>query len=140
MRLKYKREGLLQFLNDAHYNVEQMIDYNRIDVHSGDLHHELFNTGDGFIYYGEAAKWISDTYVSVFEAIGDIVEYEKSHFGEVHTDLSCPIQVANMLNYIMGYELLYEDIDIQFETEFVTIEALKELLEEIESMIAELEE
>jgi hypothetical protein len=140
MRLKYKREGLLQFLNDAHYNVEQMIDYNRIDVHSGDLHHELFNTGDGFIYYGVAAKWISDTYVSVFEAIGDIVEYERSNFGEVGTDLSCPIQVANMLNYIMGYELLYEDIDIQFETEFVTIEALKELLEEIESMIAELEE
>jgi len=42
----------------------------------------------------------------VFDAIGEIQDYEKSEFGEVTTDLSSPEDVANMLEYIIGTKVM----------------------------------
>ena len=74
-----------------------------------DLHNELFNTDYYYTYPGEAIKAFNK--ISVFDAIGVIVEYEKGEFGEVNTDFTNPCAVANMLYYIVGYELLYDLFD-----------------------------
>jgi len=79
--------------------------FNRVTEgqYSEDLHHELFN----MTYFGEFVNSIKalNTY-GTFDAIGKIVEYEKSNLGEVSTDLSDPDKVVNMLSYIIGEELL----------------------------------
>ena len=68
-----------------------------------DLHDHVFNEDYHYYYTSEA--------VDDLNAIGVIVEYEKGEFGEVNTDFTNPCAVANMLYYIVGYELLYDLFD-----------------------------
>ena len=74
-----------------------------------DLHNELFNTDYYYTSPGEAIKAFNK--ISVFDAIGVIVDYEKDNFGEVSTDFTDPCKVANMLYYIVGEEVLYDLFD-----------------------------
>ena len=79
------------------------------DGYSGyycDLHNEVFNTDYYIIGTYKAKKALSE--YDVFEAIEKVVTYEKDTFGEVHTDLSDPEELINMLYYIIGEEVLYE--------------------------------
>lgn len=69
-----------------------------------DLHNEVFNT-DYYVTGTAEAKDILDE--DVFDAIGRIYTYEKDNFGEIYTDLSNPIKIANMLFYIIGEEIMY---------------------------------
>ncbi|QEM41641.1 hypothetical protein [Enterococcus phage vB_EfaS_EF1c55] len=69
-----------------------------------DLHSEVFN-------YGVNADITDLEEYGVFDAIGEIQEYEGNNFGEIYTDLSSPSQVANMLYYIKSDEFLYETLD-----------------------------
>ena len=71
-----------------------------------DLHNELFNTDYYYTYPGEAIKAFNK--ISVFDAIGVIVKYEKDNFGEVDADFTSPCTVANMLYYIVGEEVLWD--------------------------------
>lgn len=75
-----------------------------VELHNIDLHHELFNMETFYIYTNDAIKDLED--YGTFQAIGEIVEYEKSRFGELSTDLSNPCDVANMLVYILGEEVV----------------------------------
>ena len=74
-----------------------------------DLHNELFNTDYHYIYTSDAVEALNE--IGVFDAIGIIVEYEKCNFGEVNTDFTSPCNVANMLYYIVGEEVLYDLFD-----------------------------
>ena len=74
-----------------------------------DLHNELFNT-DCYYVYTDHAKEVLNA-IGVFDAIGVIVEYEKDNFGEVNTDFTSPCDVANMLYYIVGEEVLCDLFD-----------------------------
>ena len=74
-----------------------------------DLHNELFITDYYYTYPGEAIKAFNK--ISVFDAIGVIVEYEKDNFGKVNTDFTDPCNVANMLYYIVGEEVLCDLFD-----------------------------
>ncbi|UQT00857.1 hypothetical protein [Enterococcus phage vB_OCPT_SDS2] len=60
-----------------------------------DLHAEIFN-------YGVNADVKDLEEYGVFNALGEIQEYEKDNFGEVLTDLGNASEVANMLYYILG--------------------------------------
>jgi hypothetical protein len=97
------------------YVLENAIDEleNRLDqdIIGADLHGYLFNEGDGIIYYADAEKWLKE--YGVFEAISEVVEYAKDNFGEVYTDIGNSCKVVNMLNYIKGYDLLYENEEIK---------------------------
>lgn len=75
---------------------------NGYDGYLCDLHHEVFNT-EYYIIGTHKAKQALTQY-GVFEAIEEIQEYEKMHFGEVYTELGNPERVANMLYYLKGYE------------------------------------
>ena len=45
----------------------------------------------------------------VFDAIGRIYTYERDTLGEVFTDLSDPVKIVNMLFYIIGEEIMYDN-------------------------------
>ena len=92
------KAAIIEALTDGEYN-----DY------YCDLHNELFNTDYYYTYPGEAIKAFNK--ISVFDAIGVIVKYEKDNFGDVNTDFTSPCEVANMLYYIVGEEVLYDLFD-----------------------------
>ena len=69
-----------------------------------DIHHEIFNTDYYIIGTYKAKEWINK--FGTFDVIGEIVDYETVHFGEVHTDCADPEKVANMFAYIKGQEIL----------------------------------
>ena len=71
-----------------------------------DLHSHLFNE-DYHYYCNNYAEAVLNE-IGVFDAIGVIVEYEKDNFGEVNTDFTSPCNVANMLYYIVGEEVLWD--------------------------------
>ena len=74
-----------------------------------DLHHELFNK-DYYIRGTDEAKKALKEY-DVSKAIEKVQIYETDNFGEVHTDLSNPEKLINMLYYIIGEEVLYKMMD-----------------------------
>lgn len=69
-----------------------------------DLHDEIFN-------YGVNADVKDLEEYGVFDAIGEIQEYEKENFGKVLTDLGNASAVADMLYYILGDKFLNETLE-----------------------------
>lgn len=73
-----------------------------------DLHNEVFNK-DYYVTGTVEAKNILGEGENIFNAIGRIYTYERDTFGEVFTDLSDPIKIVNMLFYIIGEEIMYNN-------------------------------
>ena len=73
-----------------------------------DLHNEVFNT-DYYVTGTVEAKNILGEGENIFNAIGRIYTYEKNTFGEIYTDFSNPIKIVNMLFYIIGEEIMYDN-------------------------------
>ena len=95
--------------NEAVNELKQhAIDYikdNEPTCYGCDLHNEIFNSDYYIIGRYQAEQWLVK-HIGVFNAIGEIKEYEESNFGEVNTDLSESEKVVNMLVYIAGEEIL----------------------------------
>ena len=72
--------------------------------YADDLHGYLYNETQHYIYYANAKEAVAE--IDVWECIGVVQKYEKDQFGEVYTPLSDACRVANMVVYIMGYELM----------------------------------
>ena len=73
-----------------------------------DWHHLCFNQDYYIIGTYQAKQWLKEHELDAFEAIGEVIEYEKDQFGETHTDISSAENVVNMLVYIYGEEVLNE--------------------------------
>ena len=73
-----------------------------------DLHNEVFNK-DYYVTGTAEAKNILGEGENIFNAIGRIYTYERDTFGEVFTDLSDPVKIVNMLFYIIGEEIMYNN-------------------------------
>ena len=71
---------------------------------AGDLHSYLYNEPQHYIYYADAKEAVAE--LDTWECVGAVQKYEQAQFGEVYTPLSDACRVANMVVYIMGYELL----------------------------------
>lgn len=71
-----------------------------------DLHDHVFNEDYHYCYTSEAEDDLNA--IGVFDAIGVIVKYAKDNFGEVDDDFTSPCNVANMLYYIVGEEVLWD--------------------------------
>lgn len=99
-------QEVYEYLLSNNVLFEDICDDWGVELHNIDLHHELFNMETFYIYTNDAIKDLED--YGTFQAIGEIVEYEKSRFGELSTDLSNPCDVANMLVYILGEEVVME--------------------------------
>ena len=98
------------------YIIQQLNDNVGIDQHICDLHHYLLNENYFIIGYYKAEQWLRKD--SIFNAIETIKDYEQSNFGKVSTDLSSSESVANMLAYILGEEILFENNTYQLFTRF----------------------
>ena len=71
---------------------------------AGDLHASLYSEPQHYIYYASAKEATAE--LDVWECIGAVQKYEQDQFGEVYTPLSDACRVADMVVYIMGYELM----------------------------------
>ena len=69
-----------------------------------DIHNHLYNETQHYIYYAHAKEAAAE--LDTWECIGAVQKYEQDHFGEVYTRLSDACHVADMVVYILGYELL----------------------------------
>ena len=98
------------------YIIDQLNDDVGLDQHISDLHHYLLNEDYFIIGYYKAEQWLRKD--SIFNAIETIKEYEQSNFGQVSTDLSNSENVANMLAYILGEQILYNNDTYQLFTRF----------------------
>ena len=98
------------------YIIQQLNDNVGIDQHICDLHHYLLNENYFIIGYYKAEQWLKKD--SIFNAIEIIKNYENDNFGQVSTDLSSSENVANMLAYILGEEILYNNDTYQLFTKF----------------------
>lgn len=105
------------------------------DGYIEDLHSTVFNSDYYIIGYYQAEEALKNSEYGVFGAIGKIVEYEKSNFGEVNTDFSDAEHVANMLYYIIGEETI-SDISCFYDyTGILGDNEKAELIQEISEMI-----
>ena len=68
-------------------------------------HHFLYNEDYFKTYSGDAEDFLGE---DVSDVIRAVKEYEEDNFGEVTTDFSDSVQVANMYAYIRGQELMDE--------------------------------
>tara|TARA_R100000353_G_scaffold164612_1_gene125436 strand:+ start:990 stop:1373 length:384 start_codon:yes stop_codon:yes gene_type:complete len=108
---------MYQLKNDVkEYIIDQLESDVGLDQNINDLHHYLLNEDYFIIGYYEAEKWLKKD--SIFNAIEKIKDYEQLNFGQVSTDLSNSESVANMLAYILGEEILYENDTYNLFTRF----------------------
>ena len=98
------------------YIIDQLESDVGLDQNINDLHHYLLNEDYFIIGYYEAEKWLKKD--SIFNAIDKIKEYEQFNFGQVTTDLGSSESVANMLAYILGEEILYNNDTYNLFTRF----------------------
>ena len=98
------------------YIIQQLNDDVGLDQHISDLHHYLLNEDYFIIGYYKAEQWLKKD--SIFNAIETIKDYEQSNFGKVSTDLSSSVNVANMLAYILGEEILFNNDTYQLLNRF----------------------
>lgn len=110
--------------------LENLIGYEN-NTCTADLHNELYNSDARYVYYATAKEATAE--LDVWECIGVVQTYEKEQFGEVHTKLSDACKVANMIIYIMGYELLQSIYGntVYFNEKWdekLTVDDLKEML------------
>ena len=92
------KAAIIESLTDGEYN-----------GYYCDLHNCLFNEDYHYCYTSEAEDDLNA--IGVFNAISVIVKYETEEFGVVNTDFTSPCNVANMLYYIVGEEVLYDLFD-----------------------------
>ena len=98
------------------YIIQQLNDEVGLDNDVSDLHHYLLNEDYFIIGSYRAEQWLKKD--SIFNAIEKIKDYEQSNFGQVSTDFSSSEKVANMLAYILGEEILYNNDTYQLFTRF----------------------
>lgn len=118
-------------------NLEELINDKREDIYPSDLHHELFNM-DYFVIYTSDAIDELERY-GVFNAINDVAEWQQDNFGEVnHKDLTEPVQLMNMLTYIIGSDALNECKTLQKaldDDEQLSIAQLKAIKKELVALV-----
>jgi len=100
------------------YIIDQLESDVGLDQHICDLHHYLLNEDYFIIGTWKAEQWLKKDDSSIFEAIETIREYEQSNFGQVSTDLSNSENVAHMLAYILGEQILFNNNTYNLFTRF----------------------
>ena len=115
------------------YIIDQLESDVGLNQHISDLHHYLLNEDYFIIGYDQAEQWLKKD--SIFNAIDKIKEYEESNFGQISTDLSSSESVANMLAYILGEEILFNNdtynLFTKFSNEYLTEDKKNLLIESL---------
>ena len=105
MSLDAKRKEILEYAEDK---LAEIREYNPDMLQEPvDVHNEIFNTDYFIIDRYEAIQWLGE---DVFSCIATVRDYEKQNYGQSHIDISNPQYVVNMYVYVVGEELLYEEL------------------------------
>lgn len=73
-------------------------------VYGCDLHNELFNSSEEYIYYADAEKDLEE--VGSWTCIDKVISYHNDNYGEFKPNSIDPCYFANMMVYIIGEGLL----------------------------------
>lgn len=90
-------------------------------VSTADMHHEVYNRDNTYIYYEDAKRDLEQ--IGTFLAIRTVMDYEQSNFGQTAPaeKYGNPCWVANMVVYILGEALIYhlfgDDEDFQTDSD-----------------------
>jgi hypothetical protein len=93
-----------------------------------DFHHKLFNENHYFSYTSFCNDFINSQFDNAFNAIDIVKDYEESNFGTFNTTIDA-FNIANMLMYIIGEDLIYNVLNIDDDT------TAKEILNNIEELL-----
>lgn len=103
-----------------------------------DFHNEVFNMS----YYVDSDREAMTHFRNandVFWAIDKVRQYENDMYGEYYTDYTSPMKVVNMLSYIAGDEIFYNEMEswdvINDETDNGVI--TEELLKRVDRLFTE---
>lgn len=79
-----------------------------------DLHQDCFNSDYYIIGYYQASQWLKQHNIDPFEAVADVINWERENLGEVYLkpeEINSE-SIVNKLVYAYGEELLQEfDLD-----------------------------
>lgn len=115
IELKQHIIDIIDLLND---------DTNDDETDFSELHQHAFNDGYYIIGYYQAEQWLKRHDISAFEAIDEVVQYEKDNFGEVTTPINSEA-IVNMYVYIKGEEIINSlDVDLSNTSKAEIINAL----------------
>lgn len=98
------KQALKSIVNNAIGGIQSIQPDN---TYGCDLHNELFNMGYFVTYHFQAKQWLKDCKIDPFEAVDEVVQYEKDNFGEVNTEMTAKT-IVNMYAYIAGECILAE--------------------------------
>lgn len=102
MNLETIKQELQEYINDEKSN------YNDVDIN--DLHYHLFNEDYYIIGYYKAEQWLKKHNINIFQGISFVQDYEREMFGnDGMRNYDNAESLVNMIVYIIGEELLYEN-------------------------------
>ena len=120
----------------VNFTTDKCNDLKGSSIYGCDLHNEIFNTDYFIIGYHESEKWLNAN-GGVFNAIGEIKEYEEDNFGALSTDISSSEKVINMYVYILGEMILGESEHLRgCWDNYLTDEDFDCIIEDLKSLIA----
>tara|TARA_R100000152_G_C6619805_1_gene70904 strand:- start:18 stop:422 length:405 start_codon:yes stop_codon:yes gene_type:complete len=112
MTLTKHREDVKEYiLNQLKDELQYGDDEEVMNCDGAELPDRFLNENYFIIGTLKAKQWLG---AEAFEAIETIQEYEQDNFGETFTDVSDPEKVANMLSYVLGYEILNDSEALSF--------------------------
>lgn len=104
--LEEKRREIKEFLFERLKEIQEYEDISLDNKH--ELHRQIFNTDYYIVGRYQAKQWLG---ADVFDCIETIEEYEKDNFGQRYTNITDPERVVNMYVYIIGEELMEDQIN-----------------------------
>lgn len=104
-------------------------------VYGCDLHGELFNSDQYYIYYSDAVKALDE--VGMWDCIECVMTYHVENFGEFEPKNVNPYFFANMMIYLIGEALLIHSEHLNHECwdRRLTNEDLEIIEDEIQSYL-----
>ena len=115
------------------HTISKLLELQENSTNKEDLHFYIANEDYYVVYYYDAEKFIVDAFGSAFDAIAYVVDYENDNFGEVSTDVTNSVSVANMVMYIACEELL-NDCDLSDYDNSMTEENIQDLIDQLNEL------
>ena len=98
-------EELLQYVKDNASNY---------DCLEEDLHHELFNSDYYLIGYYKCEQWLKKHFVSAFDGIAFVQDYERENFGDDAVRIYDNAEkLVNMIVYILSENIVPQYLENQ---------------------------
>lgn len=111
----YKTELLELIKDEIEHNCLETDTIGEIYFCVSDFHNKLFNEDYYFSYTSSCNDFLNSQFDNAFNAIEIVKEWEESNFGTFNTTIDA-FNIANMLIYIIGEDLIYNVLNIEDDT------------------------